>query len=61
MGFAQSPTSKDDAVHVANDASDLMEDEEVDFADLENAAKHGLKKAKLNWVIDIKDLIKNGS
>ena len=48
MGFAQSPTSKDDAVHVANDASDLMEDEEVDFANLENAAKHGLKKAKLN-------------
>lgn len=36
-GATQSPTSRDEPV--VNDASDLMEDEEVDFAHLENAAK----------------------
>jgi hypothetical protein len=36
-GASHSPTSREDAV--VNDASDLMEDEEVDFAHLENAAK----------------------
>ena len=45
-GATQSPTSRDEPV--VNDASDLMEDEEVDFAHLENAAKQGLKKSKFN-------------
>jgi hypothetical protein len=36
-GATLSPTSREDPV--LNDASDLMEDEEVDFAHLENAAK----------------------
>ncbi len=35
-GVTHSPTSKEEVV--ANDASDLMEDEEVDFAHLESAA-----------------------
>ena len=36
-GVTLSPTSREDPV--VNDASDLMEDEEFDFAHLENAAK----------------------
>ena len=36
-GVTLSPTSREEPV--VNDASDLMEDEEVDFAHLENAAK----------------------
>lgn len=47
MGRAtHSPASRDEMV--PNDASDLMEDEEVDFANLESVAQQGLKKTKFN-------------